>query len=325
MQAITIKHYGGPENLVIGEHPDPRPQPGHVIIEVKAFGINRAEIYFREGAWGDVAPISGIECVGRVLHDPDGVLATGQRVMALMGGMGRSINGSYAEQVSVPSANVIAVNTDLPWAELAAIPETYATAWTCLHRNLGIRSGQTVLIRGATSALGQAAVNIAVEAGVTTLATTRQQDRFATLAQLGAEPVLDTPDLSAAIRQRRQSGLDGVFEIVGNSTLVDSLAMVRADGRVCMAGFLGGDEPINEFNPLMQMPSGVHLSFFASAFSFGNSDYPLSGIPFQTIIQRVQAGVYQATPARVFEFRDIVAAHQFMESNQANGKIVVQL
>jgi NADPH:quinone reductase-like Zn-dependent oxidoreductase len=116
-----------------------------------------------------------------------------------------------------------------------------------------------------------------------------------------------------------------VLDLVGNSTILDSLAAVRPDGRVCMAGFLGGAAPIAGFDPLLHMPSGVHLSFFASAFTYGNAEYPLSEIPFQTIADRAAAGVYRAKPARVFAFEEIQEAHRLMESNQANGKIVVSL
>src|SRR5215469_7728495 len=125
MRAIVIKQYGGPDVLAIEERPDPVPAPGQVVIEVKAFGLNHAEVYFRKGVWGDVAEITGIECVGVVRHDPDGRLAPGRKVMALVGGMGRGINGSYAEFVSVPRTNVVAVDTALPWEDLAAIPESY--------------------------------------------------------------------------------------------------------------------------------------------------------------------------------------------------------
>src|SRR5712692_6691275 len=119
MHAIVIKQYGGPEVLALEERPDPDSKPGHVLIDVKAFGLNRAETYMRSGAWGDVAEISGIECVGTVKSDPDGRFVPGQKVAALMGGMGRSLNGGYAELVSVPATNVAAVESDLPWEALA--------------------------------------------------------------------------------------------------------------------------------------------------------------------------------------------------------------
>jgi NADPH:quinone reductase-like Zn-dependent oxidoreductase len=327
MKAIVIKAYGGPEQLIIEELPTPEPTPNHVVIEVKAFGLNHAEIYFRKGVWGDVAKVSGIECVGVVsAADPEGRCTVGQKVAALMGGMGRSFNGSYAQYTRVPTSNVVKLESDLPWAELAALPESYATAWTCLHRNLSLQSGQTILIRGGTSALGQAAINIAVVAGARVLATTRSPQRVATLDALGAHDVLlDGPQqqLSKRVRMLHPRGIDAVLELVGNRTLLDSLAMLRPDGRACMAGFLGGGEPIPAFDPLQHMPSGVHLSFFASAFTFGNADYPLAEIPFQNFIDQAARGVYKAKPARVFRFDQIQEAHRLMEANQANGKLVV--
>jgi NADPH:quinone reductase len=126
MRAIVIKQYGGPDVLAIEERPDPVPTAGHVLIEVKAFGLNRAELYFRQGAWGDVAEISGIECVGVVKADPTARLKPGQKVLAVVGGMGRSINGSYAELVNVPAGNVATIETELGRDELATIPESYA-------------------------------------------------------------------------------------------------------------------------------------------------------------------------------------------------------
>jgi NADPH:quinone reductase-like Zn-dependent oxidoreductase len=203
MRAIVIKQYGGAEVLAIEHRPAPDPKPDHVVIEVKAFGLNHAEIYFRKGAWGDVAEISGIECVGVVKADPDGRFSAGQKVMALVGGMGRSIDGSYAELARVPVSNVVAVNSDLAWEDLAAIPESYATAWTAPTDSLAFAVGQTIVIRGAPSALGQAAVNIAANAGARVIATTRNVERAAMLETLGAKQVLnEQPELSAPIRER---------------------------------------------------------------------------------------------------------------------------
>lgn len=325
MKAIVRQQFGGPEQLVIQEIPIPEPQSGHVVIEVKAFGINHAETYMRKGDWGDVVKVSGIEAVGTVKSDPDGKFKPGQKVAAIMGGMGRTINGSYAEYTRVPLSNVVAVNTDLPWEDLAAVPEVYATAWTCLHNNLAVAPGKTVVVRGATSALGQAAVNIASQAGAHVIATTRSSERFAKLKELGAERVeLEGPDLSPRIRQYAPAGADAVLELVGNSTLLDSLAIVKRGGHLCLAGFLGGLAPLESFNPLLQMPSGVHFSFFGS-FVFGTPEFPLSAIPFQNIIDRVADGSYKAKPARVFRFDQIQEAHRVMEANQANGKLVVRV
>ena len=143
--------------LVIREIPEPEPKDGHAVIEVKAFGLNHAELHMRKGEWAEIADVSGIECVGVVKSCPGGEFAAGTKVAALMGGLGRTINGSYAEYTRAPVTNVAAIESGLSWADLAAIPETYATAWTCLFRNLEIAPGQTLVIRGATSSFGQAA------------------------------------------------------------------------------------------------------------------------------------------------------------------------
>ena len=325
MRAIVIRQFGGPEVLAIEDLPDPRPEPGQVVIEVKAFGVNHAETHMRKGEWPEAAKVSGIECVGVVRADPDGSLPVGQKVVALMGGMGRTINGSYAEFTCVPATNVVPIHSDLPWEELAAIPESYATAWMCLHGNLDLKAGQTLLIRGATSALGQAALNIAADAGARVIATTRNCDRFAKLAELGAERALrEGADLSGKIRELHPGGVDAVLDLVGNSTVLDSLTTVRRGGRVCEAGWLGGLAPIASFQPILRMPSGVHFSLFGS-FVFGSSEFSLSDVPVQAIVDRVAAGTYRAKPVRVFRFEEIQEAHRLMESNRANGKLVVRV
>src|SRR5260370_19314774 len=265
MRAIVIKRYGGPEVLAIEERPDPKPQAGHVVIEVKAFGLNHAEVYFRHGAWGDVAEISGIERVGLVKSDPDGRFAPGQKVMAIVGGMGRSLNGSYPDLVRVPASNVTAIESDLPWEALAPIPESYATAWTGLLGLLGLAADQTVAIRGATSALGQAAVNIAAQAGARVIATTRNASRAAMLEALGARDVLlEAPDLASKLRERTPRGIDSVLDIVGNTTILDSLAMLRRGRHACLVGFLGGGgAPALE--TVFQIPSRRQLTLVARA------------------------------------------------------------
>jgi NADPH2:quinone reductase len=325
MRAIVIKRYGGPEVLAIEERPDPKPEAGKVVIEVKAFGVNHAETHMREGNWPEIAEISGIECAGLVKADPTGRFAPGQKVVAFMGGMGRSIAGSYAELTCVPGSNVMAVETELPREELAAVPESYATAWACLYGNLALGAGQTIVIRGATSALGRAAANIAAHGGARVIATTRNLKRAAMLEAIGAEDVLqETPELSARVRERHPQGVDAVLELVGNSTVLDSLRMVRRDGRLCEAGWLGGPAPIAAFNPVLQLPSRVHFSLFGS-FVFGTPEFPVSEVPMQTIVDRVAAGSYKAKPAKVFRFDEIREAHRLMESGQANGKIVVRV
>ncbi|GAB7545131.1 zinc-binding alcohol dehydrogenase family protein [Cupriavidus sp. CuC1] len=321
MRAIVLEGFGGLEALVYKEIPKPEPKEGTVVIKIKAFGINHAELHMRRGEWAEAAPVSGIECVGIVESCPGGEFAVGTKVATMMGGLGRTINGSYAEYTRVQASNVAVIESDLSWAELAAIPQSYATAWTCLFRNLKIQRGQTIVIRGASSAFGLAAVNLAVNAGLTVIGTTVSTSSFEQLKALGVSRCeIERPDLSQHIAERKQ--LDAVLDLVGNSTLLDSLSMVRRDGKVCLAGWLGGLAPIADFNPLLQMPSGVDFTFFGS-FVFGTPGFPLSDVPLQAIAADIAAGKYSAKPWRVFRFDEVPEAHRIMEANEAKGKMVV--
>jgi NADPH:quinone reductase len=321
MRAIVLERFGGLDALVYKDIPEPDPKAGHVVIAIKAFGLNHAELHMRRGEWAEAAPVSGIECVGIVKSCPGGEFPVGAKVAALMGGLGRTINGSYAQFTRAPVSNVALIDADLPWAELAAIPETYATAWTCLFRNLEIKRGQLLVIRGATSSFGQAAFKMAVNAGVRVIATTRSRERFALLEKLGVERCeIERPDLSKHIAEAKE--IDAVLDLVGNSVVLDSLAMLRRGGRCCLAGWLGGLDPIPDFNPLLQMASGVYLTFFGS-FVFGTSGFPLSDVPLQQIAQDAAAGRLDVKPASVFRFDEIREAHRVMEANEARGKMVV--
>nr|WP_036451140.1 zinc-binding alcohol dehydrogenase family protein [Mycobacterium marinum] len=321
MRAIVLEKFGGLDSLAYTHIPKPQPRNGEVVVRIKAFGINHAELHMRRGEWAEAAEVSGIECVGIVDSCPGGEFPVGGKVAALMGGLGRTINGSYAEYTRVRASNVALIDCDLPWEQLAALPETFATAWTCLFRNLALQPGQTLVIRGATSSFGQAAVKMAVAAGAQVIATARSRNRFSMLEQLGVTRVeLERPDLAAHIAEAKR--IDAVLDLVGNSTILDSLDMLRRGGTACLAGWLGGLAPIPDFNPLLRMASGVNLSFFGS-FVFGSPGFPLSDVPLGDIAAQVADGTLDAKPTHVFGFDEIRAAHQMMEAGEAGGKMVV--
>jgi NADPH:quinone reductase-like Zn-dependent oxidoreductase len=323
MRAIVLEKFGGLDSLVYKDIPEPEPMAGHVVIQIKAFGINHAEMHMRRGEWAEWMPVIGIECVGVVKSCPGGEFPVGAKVAAFMGGLGRTINGSYAEYTRVPVTNVVSIEADLPWVELAAIPITYATAWTCLFRNLEIQKGQLLVIRGAISSFGQAALKMAVNAGARVIATTADREHFSIAEKLGAERCeVDRRDLSEHIAEAKK--VDAVLDLVGNTVMLDSLRMLRRGGRSCLAGWLGGLEPIHDFNPLLQMPSGVYLTFFGS-FVFGQPEFPVSDVPLQQIAQDAAAGRLNVKPTRVFRFNEIHEAHRVMEANEARGKMVVVL
>jgi len=321
MRAIVRRRFGGPEVLELAEQPRPHPAHGQVLIHVHAFGLNHAELYMRRGDWGSVAPVSGIECVGTVAEDPGGRFKPGQTVLAAMGGMGRSIAGSYAEYVAVREANVVPVESSLPWQRLAMVPESYGVAWSCLKQCLDLQAGQRLLVRGANAALGRAALDLARWLGARTTATTRSAGQAGALRDLGAERVIIA---GVSLDVAEAGHFDAVLDLLGNSSLRDSLRLAIPGGRVCLAGFLGGLAPLAAFNPLADMPSTVQLSFFGSC-NFGEAGHALSAIPYQEIVDAIAGGKLQASPARVFGLDEVAAAHALMEQGAANGKLVIRV
>ena len=181
MRAVVLTGPGPVTNLVLTDLPVPEPKPGWVRIAVKAFGINRSELHTRLGlAHGVTFPrVPGIEAVGVVDAAPDGDFEPGQQVVTMMGGMGRTFDGGYAEYTVVPREQVIPFRSELPWEVLGAVPETLQTAYGSLTTGLDLRERQSLLIRGGTSALGFATATLARDLGATVFATTRQPERLA--------------------------------------------------------------------------------------------------------------------------------------------------
>jgi len=181
-----------------------------------------------------------------------------------------------------------------------------------------------VLVRAATSALGQAALGLARHAGATVVASVRHAHRAGVALAKGAHRVLvEGPGLADGLKALAPGGVDAVLDLVGTTTLLESLRLARRGGWVCMAGFVGGGGPVERLDPLLHLPSGRRLSFFASAFVYGTQDYPLAEVPLQRIVDLVEAGVLDAAPARLFAFDEIRHVHELLDAEAAGGKRVV--
>ena len=322
MKAIRVHRPGGPEVLQIEELPKPEPRTGWVRIRVRAFGLNRSELYTRQGHSPSVRfpRVLGIECVGEV-DDAGGTdVAVGQTVAALMGEMGRAYDGGYADYTLVPRERVLPIRTALPWDVLAALPETYLTAWGSLVEALEVVAGQTLLIRGGTSSVGMAAALLAKGMGLRVIATTRDPAKAAALRENGADDVVvDTGHIVDEVGRRIADGVDALLELVGPVTLRDSLRAVRPRGIVCHTGLLGNVWIMDQFEPLEDIPSTVRLTTYHS----GTTSAARSTAALQEIVDGVAAGRYRANLERRFGFDEIVAAHRFMEESRGSGKLVV--
>ncbi len=325
MRAAVVQNPGKPEVLELREVPKPKSRSGWVLIKVMAFGLNRSEIFTRQGHSGSAVTfprILGIECVGVVEAAPDSPLKPGQKVAAVMGGMGRAHDGSYAEYTLVPATHVMPVVTDLPWETFAAIPEAFLTAWGSLVTSLNISKGNTLLIRGGTSSVGMAAVILAKDLGVTVVATTRNAAKKQALMANGVDHVvIDNGSISDAVRELFPAGVTHVLELIGAATLLDSLKTAAPRGVVCNTGILGNAWVLKEFEPMAAIPSSVRLTTFLSE----TVDASTATSELQRILDAASDGHYRVNPNRVFRLDEIVEAHRYMEANQATGKIVVKV
>ncbi|MEO8074259.1 MAG: zinc-binding alcohol dehydrogenase family protein [Acidobacteriota bacterium] len=320
MKAVVIRETGTPEVLKVEEVPMPEPKAGWVLIGVKAFGLNRSEMFTRQGHSPDVKfpRVPGIECVG-IIEDAGGTnFKKGQKVAAIMGGMGRDFDGSYAEYTSVPQKIVFPIETDLDWKTLGAIPEMFQTAYGSLTAGLEVKAGQSLLIRGGTSSIGLAAASIAKNMDLKVVSTTRNPNKIEILKKHGIdEVVIDEGSIAKKVREIFPNGVDRILELVGATTLLDSLKCAAPGGIVCMTGILGNSWTLKEFSPMGDIPHTVRLTVYTGEAK------DLSGELLQKFVDGVASGKNQIKIDRTFALDEIVEAHRYMESNKATGKLVV--
>ncbi len=322
MKAAVTVNAGKPEVIQLKEVPKPPLKKGWVLIRVKAFGINRSEMYTRQGHSPNVQfpRIQGIECVGTIEEDPSGTYGKGQQVAAIMGEMGREFDGSYAEYTLVPLKIVFPFKSDLPWHILGSIPEMFQTVAGSLYEALDIQNGETLLIRGGTSSIGMLSCQLAKLMGLTVISTTRNMDKSEFLKANGTDHVvIDGGSISKEVRNLFPDGVDKVLELIGTRTLKDSLKCIAPKGMVCMTGILGNEWTMKEFTPMGDIPSLGRLTVY-----MGDSEN-LNKERLQSFIDQVAAGNVNLNIDKVFRLEDIVEAHAYMEGNKAKGKLVVEI
>ncbi|KXX70702.1 zinc-binding alcohol dehydrogenase family protein [Flammeovirga sp. SJP92] len=320
MKAAVTTRAGSPNTIILLEVPKPKVKEGWVLIKIKAFGLNRAELFTRRGdsPGVDYPRIQGIECVGILEEDPSNTFQKGDKVMAFMGGMGRFFDGSYAEYTIVPKENVFSFKSNLDWETLGAIPEMFQTVSGSLHQALEIKKGETLLIRGGTSSIGLLACQLAKMNGLTVISTSRNPGREEFLLENGADHVIiDRGHIENDVKRIIPEGVDKVLELVGTITLKDSLKCIRSKGTVCMTGILGNKWVLEHFIPMGDIPSLGKLTAY-----MGEAEN-ITEEMLQEFIDGVEAGKIKLNIDSTYKLEEVAKAHEYMENNQAKGKVVV--
>jgi NADPH2:quinone reductase len=320
MRAVVIEAPGGPEMLQVRQVPRPAAVEGQVLIRVRAFGLNRSELHFRQGVayTGSFPRVPGIEAAGVVEEAPGREFSPGTQVVTMMGGMGRDFDGGYAEYVLVPATQVIPFRSPLPWDTLGAVPEMLQTASGSLQVGLHAQPGQSVLIRGATSSIGLATAVLAKLGGMTVFATTRREEARAQLESIGVDHALiDDGTVAETVREVAPGGVDGAIELVGVNVMRDTLRAVRTGGTVCFTGMLSDQWTIPEFYPMDWLPNGVRLTAYSGEAADLTTD------TLQNFLDAVDDGRASVPIGRVYQLDEIVRAHRDMEAGVVGGKGVV--
>lgn len=321
MRAVVLNGTCEANKMKVSQIGMPTVKPGWVLIKVKAFGLNHAELVLRQheadASYIKKPIVPGIECVGVVEDPSDSHFQKGEKVVALMGGMGRSFDGSYAEYALLPQSHVFKISTTLDWIHMAAVPETFFTAYGSLTECLQLEKDDILLVHGATSALGLAAIQLAKAIGCIVIGTSRKQERLDFLRDVGADyALIDNERLNDEILEIFPNGISKVLELIGAAAIPKTSKLLKKHGIICSTGQLGGN-PKDGFDVIKNIPNGVYLSSFYS-------NYPTQEI-IDDIFKIIEEHHIVPIIGKVMKLDEIGASHELMERSQANGKIVIQV
>ncbi|MBM3664212.1 MAG: NAD(P)H-quinone oxidoreductase [Actinobacteria bacterium] len=323
MRAVVVTQAGGPEVMRVTDVPDPVPEPGEILLRVRATAVNRGDIMQRRGLYPPppgVSDILGIEAVGEVLDVTPGTetdLAAGDRVMCLVGG------GAYAQLLVVPAVHCIRLPDDMPWDAAAAIPEVFITAFQALVRLGNLQPGEVALVHSIASGVGTAAAQICRAIGARCIGTSRATDRARAGEPHGAEALVvgDAGFADPVLEMTDGRGADVILDLVGAKYLHDNVACLARQGRIVLTGLVGGRRADLDMGALLSRQGtiiGSTLRWRTTAEKaeimgeFAHWAMPLFG-----------RGILSPVIDRVMALDDVARAHARVEGDAAVGKVVL--
>jgi NADPH:quinone reductase-like Zn-dependent oxidoreductase len=340
MKAVVFDRFGGPEVLELRDLPDPGCGAGEALVEVRACGVNHLDLWVRSGLRGlevEMPHVLGNDVVGVVREVGAAVshVKPGERVLVLptlscgvcpacaagddnlcrdYDVLGRRRNGGYAQLVAVPGANCLPYPDNLTWEEAAAVPLVFLTAWHMLVGRAKVRPGEDVLVVGAGSGVGSAAIQIARLFGARVIATAGSPDKLDRAKALGAHAVLDhsAGDLAAGVRALTgKKGVEVAIEHVGGVVFEQAVACLARDGRLVTCGATAGADARLNVNLLF----GRHLSLMGSWMGRRSE--------LVEVLRHVREGRLAPVLDRVMPLAEARAAHEHIERRKHFGKVVL--
>jgi putative PIG3 family NAD(P)H quinone oxidoreductase len=324
MRAVVASGSGGPEVLTVGEVPDPAPPgPGEVAIAVAAAGVNRPDLYQRQGNYPPppgASEILGLECSGRIAEvgpDVQG-LRPGAEVCALLAG------GGYAERVVVPAGQVMPRPEGVSLVEAAALPETVCTVWSNVFMLAGLRPDETLLVHGGASGIGTTAIQLGVALGALVLATVGSADKAARCRDLGAAAVAHyrQEDFVEVVRRETDGhGADVILDIVGAPYLARNLDALATAGRLVVIGLQGGSRGDIDLGTLLTKRAAILATRLRPRPVAEKAAIVASVV--ENVWPLIADGHVRPVIDRILPLDDAAEAHRVVEASEHVGKVLL--
>jgi putative PIG3 family NAD(P)H quinone oxidoreductase len=327
MKAVYIKEFGGAENLEIREVPDPpKPHGTQVLVRVRAAGLNRADIMQRRGSYpppaGYSPNIPGLELAGEILE-------TGDKAKRFRAGdpvFGITAGEAQAETVLIDESLLAPVPNNIDLVTAAAFPEVFITAHDAVFTQAQLQDHETLLIHAVGSGVGLAALQLAKARGCRVIGTSRTADKLEKCAAFGLDlPVLvdKEPDFAGAVLDATGGrGVDVVLDLVGGAYLPGNIASLAPRGRIMVVGLSSGRKAELDLGALLYKRARV----IGTALRGRSVEEKADAVRrFETeVVPLIASGALSANIDKVFPMSDVRAAHEYMESNESFGKIVLE-
>ena len=323
MKAVVVREFGEPSVLEVTDVEPPRLEAGEVLIDVVAAGLNRADVQQRKGVYPPPPGASeypGLEVSGRIANAGSSDFQPGEAVVALLAG------GGYAEQVAVPAGQVLPVPDGVDLVSAAGLPEVAATVYSNLVLVAALGRGETVLIHGASGGIGTMAIQLARALGARTIVTAGTPEKLKFARSLGAEVCVNyreqdfVAEVGAATGGR---GADVILDVVGAKYLSRNIEALATGGRLVIIGLQGGAKAELNLGTLMAKRASVTGTTLRSRPVEEKSSI-MAGV-YKHVWPLVSDGSISVPVDRTFPLAEVVRAHEYFDSGQHTGKVVLTL